>query len=193
MLIVSFLLSNICVAGALPPPLMFSRDEIVALVTGARMVKAWGGLAMARAAEEAIIKIEAVLPEQDQKRLQTTAVYAPSFEQGIVISEAVRRNIDVLEIATNQSHDIRFDYLDGENHATVRHVMPLGLLFWGSTWTLAAWCYMRQDFRTFRIDRMDELIVGAYVRPVKGQTLLDFYAAMQQRDRARGVMNDPIL
>ncbi|MFV2003357.1 MAG: helix-turn-helix transcriptional regulator, partial [Paracoccaceae bacterium] len=45
------------------PPLMFSRDEIVALVAGARMVRAWGGAAMALAAEEALVKIDAVLPD----------------------------------------------------------------------------------------------------------------------------------
>ena len=45
------------------PPLMFTRDEIVALVAGARMVRAFGGAAMARAADEALVKIGAVLPD----------------------------------------------------------------------------------------------------------------------------------
>ncbi|VAW06688.1 Transcriptional regulator, DeoR family, partial [hydrothermal vent metagenome] len=44
------------------PPLMFTRDEIVALVAGARLIRAWGGADMARAAEEALVKIETVLP-----------------------------------------------------------------------------------------------------------------------------------
>ena len=44
------------------PPLMFTRDEIVALVAGARMIRAWGGASMARGAEEALVKIAAVLP-----------------------------------------------------------------------------------------------------------------------------------
>ena len=47
------------------PPLMFTRDEIVALVAGARMVRAFGGADMARAAEEALVKISAVLPEAE--------------------------------------------------------------------------------------------------------------------------------
>ncbi len=45
------------------PPLMFTRDEIVALVAGARLIRAWGGQDMARAAEEALVKITAFLPE----------------------------------------------------------------------------------------------------------------------------------
>ena len=43
--------------------------------------------------------------------------------------------------------------------ASSRTVWPLGLVFWGPTWTLGAWCELRQDFRTFRLDRMQNLQV----------------------------------
>ena len=62
------------------PPLMFTRDEIAALVAGARMVRAWGGLSMARAAEEALIKIGSVLPDARRPTVEATAIFAPSFE-----------------------------------------------------------------------------------------------------------------
>ena len=52
------------------PPLMFTRDEIVALVAGIRMVKSWGGISMARAAAEALVKIELVLPEASESGLR---------------------------------------------------------------------------------------------------------------------------
>lgn len=55
-------------AGYDLPPLMFSSDEIVALVAGARMIRAWGGTQMALAAEEALVKIEAVLPDEARAR-----------------------------------------------------------------------------------------------------------------------------
>ena len=64
------------------PPLMFTRDEIVALVAGARMARAFGGAAMARSAEEALIKIGAVLPPALQARLKAVEVHAP----GILLS-----------------------------------------------------------------------------------------------------------
>ena len=51
-------------AGFDLPPLMFTRDEVVALVAGARLIRAFGGAAMARASEEALVKINAVLPRQ---------------------------------------------------------------------------------------------------------------------------------
>ena len=58
------------------PPLMFSRDEIVALVAGARFIRAWGGAEMARAAEEALVKIETVLPEPERKRAGEVEIHA---------------------------------------------------------------------------------------------------------------------
>jgi len=61
------------------PPLMFTRDEIVALVAGARMVRAFGGAAMARAAEEALIKIGSVLPDSERDRISRTEIHTPSW------------------------------------------------------------------------------------------------------------------
>ena len=63
-------------AGYDLPPLMFTRDEIVALVAGARLIRAWGGIAMARAAEEALVKIEAVLPDAERSRANQVQIHA---------------------------------------------------------------------------------------------------------------------
>ena len=41
--------------------------------------------------------------------------------------------------------------------STTRRLWPLGLFYWGKVWTLAAWCELRQDYRSFRPDRMKEL------------------------------------
>ena len=77
------------------PPLMFTRDEIVALVAGARMARAFGGAAMARAAEEALVKIGSVLPPALQTRLAQVEVHAP----GMLLTDAERLLVDFLENA----------------------------------------------------------------------------------------------
>src|SRR5690606_29903866 len=46
------------------------------------------------------------------------------------------------------------DYLDENGNASQRHVRPLGLVYWGMTWTLVAWCELRNDHRLFRLDRI---------------------------------------
>ncbi len=77
------------------PPLMFTRDEIAALVLGARLAKAWGGARIALAAEEALIKIEAVLPEKEKVELRKMPFFALAPEQ----SDTVREMLDTLDTA----------------------------------------------------------------------------------------------
>src|SRR5690606_24060582 len=118
------------------PPLMFTRDEIVALVAGARMVRAFGGAQMARAAEEALVKIGAVLPGQEKLRLSRTEIHMPDW----VVDDASRRSIDLLERAIDEREVLRLAYTDEAGQTSARDVRPLGLWFWGKVWTLVAWC-----------------------------------------------------
>lgn len=160
------------------PPLMFSRDEIVSLVAGARLIRAWGGAAMARAAEEALVKIENVLPDRERHRANQVEIHAIASE----MTPAVRERIDAIERAVEARSRLAFSYLDAEARPSERVVRPLGLWFWGKVWTLVAWCELRHDFRMFRLDRIARMNdVGATFRPEPGKTLTDFYRLMEQR------------
>ena len=160
------------------PPLMFSRDEIVALVAGVRLARAWGGLAMAQAAEEALIKINAVLPESERSRAQTVHIHAMS---GMWMDDATRGLIDQLEAASDSRTRTKLRYIDAEGAETSRIVRPLGLGFWGKVWTLLAWCETRQDFRMFRLDRIADAESLDKFRPEKGKSLADFMAREADR------------
>ena len=158
------------------PPLMFTRDEIVALVAGARMVRAFGGAAMARAAEEALIKIGTVLPEPERDRIAKTEIHTPRW----VVSDMDRQTIDALERAVETRDVLALDYRDEAGRTSERDVRPLGLWFWGKVWTLVAWCELRGDFRTFRIDRIVAIKpAGRGFRPERGKQLADFYRRME--------------
>lgn len=158
------------------PPLMFSRDEIVALVAGARLIRAWGGAAMARAAEEALIKIDAVLPDPERERARNIEIHAIAEEMTLL----VRERIDALDRAVEDRCRLRLDYRDAEDRQTDRIVRPLGLWFWGKVWTLVAWCELRSDFRIFRLDRIDRMEdLGDPFRDEAGKTLSDFYRTME--------------
>lgn len=164
------------------PPLMFTRDEIVALVAGARMVKAWGGAAMARAALEALVKIETVLPDEEKLRIARTEIHVPGSE----MSESDRQRLDELERAVENRDALSIAYTDLEGSASQRIVRPLGLWFWGKVWTLVAWCELRNDFRVFRLDRISALtITGNRFRHEPGKQLADFYRQMERRDTNR--------
>ncbi len=165
-------------AGYDLPPLMFTRDEIVALVAGARFIRAWGGAAMARAAEEALVKIEAVLPDAERARANQVQIHAIAQE----MTPQVRARIDEIEHAVEERRRLALAYTDAEDQLTDRTVRPLGLWFWGKVWTLVAWCELRNDFRMFRLDRITTMDEGGKpFRPERGKTLADFYRAMEER------------
>lgn len=162
------------------PPLMFTRDEIVALVAGARMVRAFGGAQMARAAEEALVKIGAVLPGQEKLRLSRTEIHMPDW----VVDDASRRSIDLLERAIDERDVLRLAYTDEAGQTSARDVRPLGLWFWGKVWTLVAWCELRQDFRAFRIDRIAAIErTGKLFKPERGKQLVDYYRTIESHER----------
>ncbi|GAB3345478.1 helix-turn-helix transcriptional regulator [Lysobacter tyrosinilyticus] len=136
--------------GADIPPLMFSAEELEALVVGTRFVRAFGGERLGRGATAALLKIEAVLPPELRERSQRTRIFAPQLENRIESSGL----IDALHAAIEHAHVLRLDYRDGNGEVTTREVEPLALAFWGGAWTLGAWCRLRADFRSFRPDRI---------------------------------------
>ena len=153
------------------PPLMFTRDELTALVLGARLVRAWGGAASMAAADQALQRIEAVLPPELRERLDSILMYAP----GVQMTPLLRERLDLLHEACIDRHALAFGYTREDGQTTRREARPLALYFWTGVWTLATWCELRKDFRMFRIDRMQDLKVlpREFVQK-KGQRLEDY-------------------
>lgn len=136
------------------PPLMFDEAEIEALVLGARMVEAWGDPQLAKRARSLLSKAEAVLPDRLKPQFERVALYSPSR-----FPAAHAAKLEPLRNAINEKRKVRFNYVDRAGKPTSRTVRPLCLTFWGTTWLLAAWCELRQAFRRFRPDRMNEVEV----------------------------------
>ena len=174
------------------PPLMFTPEEITALVLGARLVQAWGGAESVAAANTALARIEAVLPPELAARLDAIALYAPGYK----MSNAHRRLLDRLHAACLGKTILRFSYTrlaDDATQAEMRTVRPLALTFWSGVWTLAAWCETRNDFRTFRIDRIEELDeTGIVFKPRRGQRLEDLMKKVRADDRAYLTPSPPV-
>jgi len=173
-------------AGYDLPPLMFNRDEIVALVVGARMLKAWGGAQMAAAAEEALIKIAAVLPDAERERANRVPVHAITMGQ---MSDELRARLDEFDHAVEGRLRLKVTYQDLDGAESCRDIRPLGLVFWGKVWTLVAWCELRNDFRMFRVDRFSATGQNGTFRPEKSRDLAAFYTAMKNQPR-RASRND---
>lgn len=162
------------------PPLMFTAEEMEALVVGTRFVRAFGGERLALGARAALLKIEAVLPAELRERSRRTRIFAPELSNRIEATGV----IDRLHAAAAESRVLRIDYCDQSGQSSQREIEPLCLAFWGGSWTLGAWCRMRQDFRNFRPDRIGhfeatgetfadtpERGLAAYLRSVGAQDL----------------------
>ncbi|MEM8823763.1 MAG: YafY family protein [Pseudomonadota bacterium] len=139
------------------PPVMLSAEEVVALVGGARLIRAWGGTTMARAADAALDKITAILPDPQAARAGSVHIHAFRPDD---LDPGLTDLLDRAEAATAAGLFLTLDYTDADGRVSRRDVRPLGLWFWGKVWTLVAWCDLREDFRMFRIDRIAKMTEG---------------------------------
>jgi predicted DNA-binding transcriptional regulator YafY len=153
------------------PPMMFTVEEIEALVLGARIVSSWTDPTLARAATEVLTKIEAVLPERLKPRFEHTAMFAPRGR----LPPAVLSHLALIRASIADQQKMRISYARPDGQRTERTVHPVGLFFWGAVWTMVGWCELRNDFRTFRLDRMKNTIVlEEKFQPGPGRLLSDF-------------------
>ena len=158
-------------------PLMFTEDELEALVLGARVVESWGDQTLAQAARLVLAKVEAVVPERLQERMRRSPLFAP----GVHVPEDSAYELGTLRKAIRERKTVAIDYMDAAGATSSRLIRPLGLFFWGNTWTVAAWCQLREDFRGFRLDRVQRLWeTDVTFAEEKGRTLSDFLTKVRR-------------
>lgn len=156
------------------PPLQFELEEIEAIVLGARMVEAWSGPELGAAAMAALAKVASVLPPDRRRWLETSRAYVPAMH----IPKQIGERFEKLRHAIRERRVVDFVYADDKKQLTGRSVRPLSLYFWGEHWTLGAWCELRSDFRSFRVDRVIRLRPTERVfQDESGKRLSDFLAA----------------
>jgi len=153
------------------PPLMFNADEITALLMGAKFIQASADSALADAAQEAINKISRVIPQQLGEVIQKENFYALDFGNGKQTKESFYQ----IRTAINQLKILSIKYQDEQRQKTQRKIRPLGLFYWGKVWTVVAWCELRNDFRQFRIDRINHIeYSGRKFEPEANKQLTDY-------------------
>lgn len=170
-------------AGFDLPPMMFTQDEARALVASVRMAQVWLDPALARGAEDALGKILSVLPVEARVAAEALAVYAPSG--GLPPSTQV--TLQTLREAVHERCKVFINYRDLADKPSERTLRPLGCFYWGKVWTLAAWCEQRNDFRSFRVDRVTAVRrLDERFRDEPGRTLADLARLNEARAREQG-------
>jgi predicted DNA-binding transcriptional regulator YafY len=160
--------------GFLLPPLMFSEDELEALVLGTRWVGEQGDPPLAEAALAALAKIATVVPAHLKEEIDASGLLvAPresvaSGEVEAVVRQAIRRE-----------RKLAIAYFDRQEAATRRVVWPFALGFFQKARVVAAWCELRRDYRHFRTDRMAAVELSDQRYPRRRQTMLREWRSLE--------------
>lgn len=158
-------------------PLMFDPEELVALSLGSRMVRSWADPALGHAAERALLRIESVLPRHLRQAPGRDTLLVPGFH----VPDAMRNPMSLLRTGISEQHKLRISYTRADGASSDRIIQPVSLVFWGGTWTLGAWCELRGEFRSFRLDRIASVtpltehfdstgMLARYLRAVQGES-----------------------
>ncbi|OWQ97800.1 helix-turn-helix transcriptional regulator [Sphingopyxis witflariensis] len=142
--------------GFFLPPLMFTVDELEALVLGARWVEGRQDGSLSRAAGMALAKIAAASPDALQQRIDEAGLW-PVNSQWREINAAL---LATVRAAMRAEKTLHIGYADAGGTTTERAIWPAALAYYEEKQIIAAWCLLRQDFRSFRIDRVTSARIG---------------------------------
>ena len=161
--------------GFLLPPLMFSEEEIEALVLGMRWVAQRGDQTLSLAARGALTRISAVLPAELRDSLDANALLV-----GPQDSPADPVDLRAIRQAIRGQHKLVITYHDLKGATSEqRTIWPFALAFFDRVRIVAAWCELRQDFRHFRTARILALSESGERYPRRRQALLEEWRVSQ--------------
>lgn len=165
--------------GFMLPPLMFSIDELEALILGAGWVgKQRDDTRLSKAAGNALSKIASVLPADLRREIDSGSLYVVESRQRAM----AQVDPSLLRDAIRKELKLRIGYRDDAGQETERVIWPVVIGFFEQHKTVGAWCELRQDFRHFRIDRIASLAATGERTPKRRHVLLrDWREHMAER------------
>jgi len=161
--------------GFMLPPLMFSEEEIEALVLGSRWVAERADAPLSKAARNALAKIVAVLPDDMRDDVDATGLLVGPGEP-IAAGDS---ELATIRQAIRTERKLSIAYVNKEGERTRRTVWPFALGFFDRVRIVAAWCELRGDYRHFRTDRIVGLKLSDKRYPRRRQALLKDWRAIE--------------
>lgn len=158
------------------PPMAFETEELEAILLGLKEVGVRADGDLARAAHSAMVKLRARLPPAQRDRLLDDVLASHRFrpDPDITINEPELRE------AIRQERRLRLSYRDAQGAETHRDVDPLIVVYLDEVRCLLAHCHMRDDFRTFRIDRIGGMeVLDQSFRPRRRAMLRTYLAQLE--------------
>lgn len=142
------------------PPVMFTQEEAVSLMLGAKFAAQFTDKSMQQQYDSALFKIKAVLRSTDKDHVDSLADHIAIFSNHQPVPAGSAQYLAALQkaIVDRKKIFIRYQPLYKEE-LTERQVEPIGLCYYGSTWHLISWCCLRAAYRDFRLDCIKALHV----------------------------------
>jgi predicted DNA-binding transcriptional regulator YafY len=140
-------------AGTAMPPLLLDEDEAIAIAVGLRTAARASVAGIEESSIRALVKLEQVLPAHLRRRVGAlgSATIAPPVSGPTVDPQ----HLTAIASACRESECLRFAYRSRDGSETRREVEPHSLVNLGRRWYLVAWDRHRDDWRTFRVDRLE--------------------------------------
>jgi predicted DNA-binding transcriptional regulator YafY len=173
-------LGYVLMPGFMLPPLMFTEDEIEAIVLGSKWVATRADENLGTAARSALVKIASVLPADLKAQVEDSSLYVGG---GVSVPEGVTRLSDIRDaIRRERKVEVSYEALAGAQ--TARTIWPFALTFFDKARLVIGWCELRQDFRSFRADRILSFTVSERRYPRRRQVLMKEWQARRQAEDA---------
>jgi predicted DNA-binding transcriptional regulator YafY len=150
-------------AGYDVPPLMFTTDELEAVMLGLSWVERRGDMLLSRAAKDAVAKIGSVLPSELKANFYDAPLMTPPGYA--IVPDTV--DVGLIRKAMRSQSKVEISYMDEKAQATRRVIWPIAISYFDAQRIIVAWCELRIGFRHFRTDRIAgmTLMVEKYREP----------------------------
>jgi predicted DNA-binding transcriptional regulator YafY len=168
------------------PPLMFTEEEGMAIVLGL-LTSSWLEIEQSSVAVEgALAKVSRVLPLKARERLQAISSHVVLFPHTQPQARPDASLLIDLSQAIQASQRITFDYRSWNQESTHRKVEPYGITGWKGHWYLSGYCCMREGYRTFRLDRIQQVQILTETFEKAGD--FDYEAFVKEKYNMRGTL-----
>lgn len=165
--------------GFLLPPMMWDANEIEALILGARWVSHIPDPPLKQAAQSILAKLQAILPQPQHRLFEQTTLYA--INEWLAVNQQF---VEHIRLATRQQKKLRIHYINEQQQISERIIWPITIGYFMDKMLLAAWCELRQNFRHFRLDRVQDCyILDAHYPPYKKQLFKEWRATQHATDK----------
>ena len=142
------------------PPLMFTPDELEAMLVGMRMLRRTRDAELQRAADSVLSKLAAILPAPLRAQLDAPPFHVSDGDT----REPAAISLAELRVAIREARKLRISYRDGSGVVSLRVMRPIALEYYVDVTLVCGWCELRNDYRHFRADRIEaaELLTDSF-------------------------------